>query len=351
MNTIIFVCVVFSAIVGTSGFIHDRLFPEDVAEMFAGRSERRLRVRRAVNQAIHLRQRRSAAAQVTGNIEVFTDLDGNDDGYITETEYREFNTRELNDDVTAIFKQYDKNDDQKISKTEFFGFLDEIDVSSMSSVEDEAPISPEAFVFSSSSLLSSTGGELFESESESSGTSSAPPENCELKAMRKCDGRFLDVLDLLATDEDAFCKGFQAYIGCVFKDIVPCNMDEYVQNVINVGNIYKDLDVCPDLDFTSLETYDTLERSRRSPTTDNSSKHGLIKNGKHLKKAVSPCNEEFVRSSHHKKNDFCTVLTQYRHCVLHAVRPYRSESVNHLRDGLKYMTREHRRTHVCAGND
>ncbi|XP_071957842.1 uncharacterized protein [Antedon mediterranea] len=354
MNSLIFVCVVFSAIVGTSGFIHERLFPKDVAEMFADKSERQLRLRKAMNQALHqARQRRSVAAQVTGDTEAFTDLDGNNDGFITKSEYRAYNTREVNDDVTAIFKRFDKNSDSKISKTEFFGFLDDIDVSSMSSTSFDLQAEimiPDMIDFSSSSSTFSSSGGLFESETETE--TSAPSEDCELEAMRKCDARFLEVVDLLITDEDAFCKGFQAYIECVFEDIVPCNMDEYVRNVINVGSIYKDLDVCPNLDFTSLETdNDTLERSRRALTQGKSSERSQLKTEKHLKRAVSPCNRHFVSLSQRKDKDFCETLTQYRHCILHSIRPYRSQSVSNLRNGLKYMTREHRRTHVCVEND
>nr|XP_054769679.1 uncharacterized protein LOC129277537 [Lytechinus pictus] len=300
---------------------------------------------------------------------VFKQTDINGDGLVTRKEYVIRNGNMTEEELDILFGAFDVDGDRSLSQDEFVrhGFVwvvaQECEFEAIRRCDDE-------FVY----LIRA-----------------ADPSNGE-------------------TQQGRLCKAFQTYFDCIEHEQVSCDITSYSQAVIDLIATYRTVHFCPDLDFgglmsmttdnvdgdedgvdmmigdendgtemehsellSSVQDQDTDEdghdveghRLKRSAHSDHRHHHrsnlpwwgrglgslfGIGKDdGSCSTEALTSCTESFNDElrSFETKIDFCTSLSDYRHCVSRQARRCQDTELLEVENGLRQWLHLHRKLDLC----
>ncbi|XP_003728978.1 uncharacterized protein LOC100892379 [Strongylocentrotus purpuratus] len=299
---------------------------------------------------------------------VFKQTDLNGDGLVTRKEYVIRNGNMTEEELDILFGAFDVDGDRSLSQDEFVrhGFLwvvaQECEFEAIRRCDDE-------FVY----------------------------------LIRAADPATVD------NQQGMLCKAFQTYFDCIEHEQVSCDITSYSQAVIDLIATYRTVHFCPDLDFgglmsmtddggdddddddmvvddgndhtemepsellSSVQDQETDEdghevvgnRPKRSPRSERRHHYGsrlpwwsrglgsLFGMGKDdgscSTSALKSCTESFNDElrSYETKADFCTSLSDYRHCVSRHARRCQEFELLEVENGLRQWLHLHHKLDLC----
>lgn len=235
----------------------------------------------------------------------FHKLDSNKDGYVSKLEYELRNPGVDKEIVRTLFSSLDTDGDDMLTEDEMVNRTDFWDTT----------------------------------------------QDCEVFAMQQCDGRLTYTVELSdgTTEQEAMCQGLQAYFDCLASESTFCDFtSDFLQAVYTFAQSYKTTELCKDLVTKGLARFgesDYSSRRRRSADAETIPPTGGAKL-ECVTPQLSACTTLFSRSLR-ETDDFCTTLSQYRHCVSHAAKNCNDETLFHLKESVRVLTHMHKKFQVC----
>ncbi|XP_041455185.1 uncharacterized protein LOC121407971 isoform X1 [Lytechinus variegatus] len=270
--------------------------------------------------------------------EIFQMTDLNEDGRVTEAEYRQANPNMTDLEMSFVFQRYDPDCDGNIYIENLCG-----------NIVDGAGIEIEMGV----------AGQLPD-----------PMEvNCRTLSMQICDKEsFLVVWEQIEAEETAdntLCRALQTHIECVSRENKYCGLDDYVADVKQTVASFIRSGICPNI-HVNEETVSGIPssgvRQVRSAKNGHRSRHSnslrntdvdptTLLRSSHtcLRSTMEPCNTNFISSLRSGNVDPCETLVDYRRCARKSTRRCQDRTnAMRIRDGIKSITRAHRKAKLCV---